>query len=384
MIANLRWTTAAAVVAVQIAACGGKPATETHSANDGPQVPTTPHTPGIPSSLKYDATDLSQVAGPDEVVAARTIDDEGRVAGMICKGTPYCSAAHWDAFLWDGSLHRFSVPAGWQAEADATAGGRIAGRLVDADGELHAFISDGDRLVVLESLGDAAEIVAMSSGGTVVGALRNAAGEVRAVAWKANTLEDLGARTGRAQSRAFAVDEAGRVAVLACDGLFPVSGCHALLLTDSDMSDLGAIPDGTYVFAMSTRGAVVGTIDMPNAPPPSGTVAAIWRGGSTTDLSDAISARGWPTLGVQSGSRLESYLGAVAPNGDAVGAVVIAISEGDAANAIAWRDGALVDLASVVEPQMPVHSAFAINAKGQILARKSAAPFGGEVLLTPR
>jgi hypothetical protein len=82
----------------------------------------------------------------------------------------------------------------------------------------------------------------------------------------------------------------------------------------------------------------------------------------------------------------DSRLVAVAASGDAIGQVILPNSEGAASTALLWKDGKVVDLARAVDPPMPLFTAYAINAKGQILARRGeyGGIYGGEFLLTPR
>ena len=334
--------------------------------------------PKPPKELKYDALDLSRLDGPNAVTDAAALDDAGAVAGRICDAPPMCPTMAWDVFLWNGSLHRFRIPEGDVPWVVATAGGRVAGELQDGSGTARAFVTEGNNLVELDSLGDSAHVRAMNSAGTVVGRARTPSLEWHAVAWKAGVLVDLGARTNSVQSEALAIDDAGRIAVLACD----TSKCHALVFTGDDMVDLGAIPDQMWVRAMSTRGKVIGTL--PAVTPSIGRWAITWSGGEVTSLNEAVNARAWPSLGFGLGSHLESALDAVAGIGDAVGEVDIAISEGAAMTAILWRDGKLFDLQAAVEPATRLHSAYAINARGQILAKRGPRFFHGQLLLTPR
>src|SRR5207237_7034761 len=133
----------------------------------------------------------------------------------------------------------------------------------------------------------------------------------------------------------------------------------------SSAVDLGAIPDELSACAMSPQGSVVGSAS-------GGEVqhAAAWTAGQTTDLDRDITALPWPGIGTRPGGLLASLLRAVGASGDAVGEVSIAISEGAAATAFLWKEGTLFDLAAGVEPPMRLHSGVAINAKGQILARR--------------
>lgn len=336
--------------------------------------------PAPVKELKYDATDLSRLAGPDSVTIAVALGEEGAVAGNVCDAPPFCQGAAWDLFLWDGSFHRIQVPAGVRASAAATAGGRIAGSIQDgAQGPSHAFVTDGTSLVTLDSLGDAAWVRAMNAAGTVVGASRStASSDVHAVAWKAGVLVDLGAMAG-GQSEALAIDEAGRIAVLSCAVAF-YAQCRALVFTDAGMTDLGALPEGMRAFAMSTTGHVVGS--GPGAMPWPAAVA--WSDGATVQLDDEINARDWPGMGIKAGGHLASSLSAVSANGDAVGEVDIAISEGGAMSAFLWKGGKLIDLETITEPTTRLFHAFAINSRGQILAHRGPVGYAGQSLLTPR
>jgi len=326
----------------------------------------------------YDALDVSRLDGPNAVTDADALDDAGAVAGRICDSPPLCATLAWDVFLWNGALHRFQVPQGTRASVAATAADRVAGTLLDAQGTSRGFITAGDDLVELETLGGNSFVNAMSASGIAVGSSLTPSGEGHAVAWKDGSLVDLGARTGsKAQSIALAIDDSGRVGVLACDQLEARSGCRAIVVTDTEALDLGPLPDALYPWSMSAQGQVVGFVPgYPNH-------AAIWTAGETIDLNEQIAARAWPSFGLPAGGRLGSALQAVAASGQAVGAVDIPISEGSAATALLWKDGKVVDLQAAVNPPIHLHSAFAINAKGQILARRGEYGFG-KVLLTPR
>jgi probable HAF family extracellular repeat protein len=325
----------------------------------------------------YDAVDVSRLGGPSSVTDAAVLDDAGAVAGRICDSPPLCSSLTWDVFLWDGTLHRFQVPQGARASVAATAAGRVAGTLEDAEGASRAFITAGRDLVELDTLGGNSFVSAINAPGVVVGASFTPSGEKHAVAWKDGRLVDLGARTGKAESVALAIDDSGRVGVVACDRLEPQSGCRGMVVTGAEALDVGALPDAFYPRAMSAQGQVVGfVLGYPQH-------AVTWTAGETIDLDGQIAALPWPSLGLQAGGRLGSTLQAVAASGDAVGAVDIPISEGGAATAILWKDGKVVDLQAAVDPPTHLHAAFAINAKGQILARRGEYGFA-KVLLTPR
>ncbi len=325
----------------------------------------------------YDALDLSRLGGPSSVTDAAVLDDAGAVAGRICDSPPLCSSLTWDVFLWDGTLHRFQVPQGAHAWVGATAGGRAAGAMQDAEGAIRAFITAGHDLVELETLGGNSSVHAMNASGVAVGWSLTLSGEKHAVAWKNGSLVDLGSRTGKAESDAVAINDDGNVAVLACDQVDARSGCHVIVLSGTEARDLGRLPDALYPWAVSAQGQVVGFVNASTAH------AAIWTAGEMVDLEDEIAARPWPSLGLPAGNGLASALQAVAASGDAVGGVDIPISEGGAMAAILWKDGEVVDLQAVVSPPTYLHSAFAINARGQILAR--TAEYGyANVLLTPR
>src|SRR5205823_3650850 len=330
------------------------------------------------NGLLYDLTDLSRLGGPNAVTSVEALDDTGAVAGRICDSTPSCASLRWDVFFWDGTLHRFQVPTGARAWVAATAAGRVAGILETAQGAQRAFVTAPDGLVELETLGGDSLVNAINASGVVVGASVTPSGDTHAVRWKGGRVVDLGAQTGKSKSVAMAVDDDGTIGVLACDLLAPRTGCHAIIMTDSDTLDLGALPDSLTPSAMSAQADVVGFVPGTHV-----SHAAVWRSGQTTDLDDQVAARPWPSLGAKAGSQLQSVLEAVAGSGDAVGAVIIPISEGGAATAILWKDGQLVELAGAVNPPTPLHSAFAINASGQILARRTEIGFT-TVLLTPR
>ena len=328
-------------------------------------------------AIRYDALDLSRLDGPNAVTDAAVLGDTGAVAGRICDDPPLCASMRWDLFLWDGTVQRFHVAEGVRASVSATAAGRIAGMLEKADGSQRAFVSAGSGLVELPTLGGDSFVTAMNASGLAVGASISPSGERHAVAWKDGNITDLGARTGMAHSIAMAVDDS-KVAVLACHQAAWPTGCRAMILTDSDLLDLGAIPDELSPAAMNATGNVVGFRHAAQTPH-----AAAWTAGQTTDLDGEISAVPWPALAARAGSQMGSSLLAVSASGDTVGEVDTPISEGAAATAILWKDGMLFDLAAAVEPPMRLHSGIAINAKGQILARRGEQGYA-QVLLTPR
>jgi probable HAF family extracellular repeat protein len=353
-------------------ACGG---TAAKSARD---TATNPESGSPGNGIRYDTLDLSRLDGPDSITDAEALDDQGAVAGRICDDPPLCASMRWDLFLWDGTMHRFHVDDGVRASVSATAAGRIAGTLEKADRALRAFISSGTDLLEMPTLGGDSFVTAMNASGLAVGTSVMPSGEKHAVAWKDGSITDLGARTAMAHSVAMAVDDSSAVAVLACHQAAWPSGCRAMILTDSGALDLGAIPDELSSSAMNVAGRVVGSRYVAEVPH-----AAAWAAGQTTDLDAEISALSWPSLGARAGNQLESYFVAVGASGEAVGGVAIPISEGAAATAILWKDGTLFELAAGVEPPMRLHSGVAINAKGQILARRAEQGYG-QVLLTPR
>jgi hypothetical protein len=339
--------------------------------------PRPPAPPPPPEAPVYDAVDVSRLNGPNAVTDADVLDDAGAVAGKICDDPPLCASQSWEVFLWDGTLHRFQVPPGNHAWVAATAAGRVAGTLQDAQGASRGFITAGHDLAGLGTLGGNSFVNAMNASGIAVGSSLTPSGEKHAVLWKTGSLVDLGARTGKAESVALAIDESGRVGVLACDRLEPPSGCRAMVVDDTEAVEVGTLPDALHTWAMSAQGRVVGSLEgFPYH-------AAAWTDGQTIDLDEQIAARPWPGLGIQAGGHLDGRLRAVAASGDAVGDVAILISEGAAATAILWKDGKLVDLQAAVDPPTHLHSAFAINRQGQILARRAEYGFA-KVLLTPR
>jgi len=325
--------------------------------------------------IRYNALGLSQLAGPGTPTLAEVLGDTGAVAGTICGALPFCYALGRDVFLWDGTLHRFPVDAGTIATVDATAAGRVAGTLLRADGAQRAFTSADSDLVELPTLGGDSFARAMNSSGVVVGASLTQSGEKHAVAWKDGGLIDLAARTGMAESVAMAIDESGRIAVLACHQAAWPPGCRAMILADSGMLDLGAIPDDAFPLAMSAQGSVVGFNRDGHA--------FVWMDGKLTDIDREVSAFPWPSLTLPAGSQLDSSFWGISPSGDVVGEVDFPIHERPPTTPILWKDGTPFDLAAGVEPPMKLHTAIAINAKGQILARTGLEEWTG-VLLTPR
>jgi hypothetical protein len=338
--------------------------------------------PKPPLNIVFDAVDVSQLEGPNSVTYPQVLDDTGAIAGGICDA-PVRYGMACDFFLWDGALHRFHVPDSSTAGVGATAGGRVAGAIRTASGAQSAFVTSGEQIVELPTLGGDSFAGSINASGVVGGASLTPSGDLHAVVWKGGVLEDLGARTGKTESIVQAIDESGKVSVLACDRFWRTtpSGCRALVMTGEAWVDLGAIPDGFFLYGMSAEGQAVGSTRGLLY-----TVAAVCSAGKTKDLDAEIAARPWPTLAAREGTHFESKLRAVAASGDAVGDIAIAISEGGAATAILWKDGTLVDLARAVDPPTPLYSAFAINAKGQILAQRGEYVLGAGsvVLLTPR
>jgi probable HAF family extracellular repeat protein len=326
--------------------------------------------------IRYDALDLSHLAGPGTPTLADVLDDTGAVAGTICGDLPSCYALGRDVFLWDGTLRRFPVGAGTVATVGATAAGRVAGTLLRADGAQRAFTSAGNDLVELPTLGSDSFARAINASGVVVGASLSQSGERHAVAWRDGSLIDLAARTGMPESAAMAVDENGQIAVLACHQAAWPSGCRAMILTDSGVLDLGAIPDDAFPLAMSAQGSVAGFNREGHA--------FVWTDGKVTDIDRDLAALPWPSLGsLPAGALLASSFWGVAASGDAVGEVDLPIQDRPPTTAILWKGGTPFDLAAGVEPPMKLHTAIAINAKGQILARTGLEDWTA-VLLTPR
>jgi len=349
-----------------------------------------PVQPQPPDETVYDAVDVTQLGGPNSVTFAWALDDTGAIAGSIC-AAPVRYDTACDLFLWDGVLHRIHVADGFTASVAATAGGRIVGSIATASGVVRAFVTRGQEIVELPTLGGKRSFAsAVNASGVVVGGSFTPSGEQHAVLWRDGVLHDLNARTGKAESVAMAIDENGKVGVLACDQWMSNSGCRAMVMTDDAKVDLGALPDQRYMemypYAMNTAGQVVGEIPLYFWSEYH--VAAVWSAGVTKELEAETAARLWPTptLRLPEGTHLVSRLRAVAPSGAAVGDTGIAMSDGGAATAILWKNGKLVDLWGAVDPPTPLHSAFAINAKGQILAQRGeyVSGAGSLVLLTPR
>jgi probable HAF family extracellular repeat protein len=336
--------------------------------------------PWPPEEIVFDAQDVSRLAGPCAVTDAQVLGDTGAMAGYC-----YYDRSSWDVFLWDGALHRFQVPKDTLVWVKSTAGGRVAGTLQTASRPYRAYVTDAQRLVELPTLGGVSEGIAINASGVVVGMSVTPSGEQHAVAWRNGVLDDLGARTGKAGSVAMAIDESGNVGVLACDQLQPTAGCRALVMTDQALTDMGSVSDGATVYAMNADGQLVGYAMRPARPWLAIMAAQVWANGETMDLSGEISARAWPRFGSIEGLLFDSRLVAVAASGDAIGQVILPNSEGAASTALLWKDGKVVDLARAVDPPMPLFTAYAINAKGQILARRGeyGGIYGGEFLLTP-
>jgi hypothetical protein len=111
--------------------------------------------------------------------------------------------------------------------------------------------------------------------------------------------------------------------------------------------------------------------------------ASIWAAGETTDFDPQIRTRPWEGLGIHSGDHsLDSRLSDLTASGDAVGEVVIPISEGGARTAILVHGGEVIELQSLLDPPTRVFSGRSINRAGQILALR--AEYGPVVLLNPR
>ena len=178
-----------------------------------------------------------------------------------------------------------------------------------------------------------------------------------------------------------AIDDTGNVAVLACDRLDWHQGCRVLIVTGEQEIDLGSPPDNLYTAAMTLDGRIAGYLYGQWFPASSH--ASIWAAGETTDFDAQIRTRAWEGIGIPAGDHnLDTRLNDMTASGDAVGEVVIPISEGGARTAILVHGGEVIELQGLLDPPTRVFSGLRINRDGQILATTSE--YGPVVLLNPR
>lgn len=372
------------VVAAMLALCCGRTAANESALTAGPSQGGQPTSPSSPEIL-YDVLDVTHLGGDGTFTTPNVLDDAGGMAGTIYD-LPATPGTPGEMFLWDGVLHRFRVPEGVKSVGVAAiAGGRVAGSLQKTTGEKRAFVTSGQDLVELPSLAGDSWPAAMNASGAVAGFSTTASGEAHLVVWTNGVLSDLNdPLSGVIDNAAISIDDVGSIRVVTCASLGPRTGCRSLTVVAGNVQDNGPVANEFTASAMNPNGIMVGQMVGQNLHTAS-TVAGVWMAGNATSLKREIASRSWPELNASAGNELGSSLRAVNTLGDAVGEVDIPISEGGAATAILWKDGKLIDLSAAVAPATKLFVAYAINARGQILAQRGEYPFpGGVFLLVPR
>jgi len=146
---------------------------------------------------------------------------------------------------------------------------------------LSAGVALGAPLIDLGTLGGAeSRAFAINDAGQVVGEATTGSGDVHAFLYSGGTMNDLGT-LGGPFSRAVAINSSGQVA-----GVSTTSGgaTHAFLYSGGSMIDLGDFGGGyAEVLGLNDAGQVVGFMNDANSPPESH--AFLYSGGVTTDLT---------------------------------------------------------------------------------------------------
>lgn len=333
------------------------------------------------------------------------LGDDGSVAGLVCSFPTPCDAIRWDAsvsglvcrvpthcdaFLWSGALQRFPIADTFAATVSGANGGRVVGTLLDpaTRSPRTAFVSQGDRLLEIGNLAGVWSMAhGVNSAGAVVGTFQTQSRDLHAFVWENGVARDLTEALGKPGSRAFAIDDAGTIAAIACDhlsreqesgGSFDLErGCRGVLLRDGAPIDLGPLPSHASVTAMSPSGqAVLGGV-------------ALWTGGSVLDEKPLIVPYAWPGIDWLAGGfsifEPSAILPAVNASGQAVGKLYATLpdSDGRVATAVLLQGGQLHELGPRATPALRLHSAYAIDGRGRILARDSFFDSTKFFLLTP-
>jgi len=309
---------------------------------------------------RFDVEVVTHVAGGTASVSA--LGEDGSISGISVDDD-----GSWIFVRRNGSVSRIAGPSGKLVLIAATEGGHFVGTIRDAaGGPDHAFV-DGSDIGTLGGAESAA--TAVNGSGLVVGTSSTANGEHHAFAWSGGTMIDLAPRTGKRESRAFAVDDLQRISVIACDGVNRSDGCRVLRIDRDGVADLGTPPEFD-----------------PKSPNGNGVGVNLWIGGRAQLVEPLLTRSAWPSINVLAGSGQPRWrLAGVNDAGDAVGEICVRITEDcELAGALFFRKGTAVEIGSLTDSPVHVHWARAINGRGQILADTGYGPSADYLLLTPR
>ncbi|HEY0191489.1 MAG TPA: hypothetical protein VGC42_10240 [Kofleriaceae bacterium] len=283
---------------------------------------------------------------------ATAIDDAGNVAGTYNPTT----VAIGHAFQWTaaGGLVDLGTLGGSYSSSHAISGARVAGESTLSSGDSHAFLHDATGLHDLGTLGgggiDASAAYGVNATGVIVGKSRLANGFLHAAQFSATAAAtDLGTLVGTATSNSSALAITGSIIVGSSDTTS--GGTHAAIWSGGTITDLGSIGTDTSVAnAVNASGAAAGNILHSFVPRP-----AVFSGGTVTLVPivsgfESANATGINSAGLVVGTMTHS------PGGE-----VPSIQHG-----YVYDGTSSFDLNTLVGPGWTVTNAVAINTSGWI------------------
>ena len=285
-------------------------------------------------------TSLGDFGGDASI--ARAIALSGFIAGSSID-----NQCRQQAFFYQGGSATELEPG--RSQANAVNSGGVAAGTSYLSGRAQAVIWSGGSRTVLGTLGGAtSEAMGINTAGAVVGRADTAGGQGHAVIWTDGEIQDLGALPGGSWSSAYAINDYGRVVGYAMNG----SGLFRAFLYNPGLglTELGTLGGRySYAFDINNSGEVVGHASLYGGY----LHAFLYTGGVMTDLG---------TLGGK-----QSYAYGINSDGGVVGYSLLAASA--VTHAFLYHNGVMIDLNSLIDPfsGWELLEAYDINDHGQVV-----------------
>jgi probable HAF family extracellular repeat protein len=207
----------------------------------------------IAQAPSYQVRDLGTLGG--RFANAADLNDAGQITGY---SETIDGQIH--AFLYDGNqmLDLGEIAAGGSVGRALNDSGAVTGLTGAADGLAHAFRSDANGMADLGVAGLSSAGNDINNAGDVAGEAVDATGVKRAAVFRSGSILDLGTPAGLTSSAA-AINDAGQVAGTYEDS----AGSHAFVFTGTAATDLvpGRISSVLGNQAINVAGQVVGSFD---------------------------------------------------------------------------------------------------------------------------